>query len=386
MPALIEDYALIGDMQSAALVSRDGSVDWLCLPRFDSPACFAALLGTDRNGHWRIAPPAPPDGAKIQVTRRYLADSLILQTDWQTPTGTARVTDFMPPRDGRPPALVRIVEGLSGSVELDCTLVVRFGYGQVLPWMRRCDGQLLGVAGPDAIWLATPVALAGRGFTHQATFTVRAGERVPFVLSYMPSHLGSPDLLDPHQAQAVTAQFWADWVSRCTYHGAYRDAVVRSLITLKALTYQPTGGIVAAATTSLPEDLGGVRNWDYRYCWLRDATITLEALLRTGYTEEAFAWRDWLARAVAGDPGDVQIMYGVAGERRLAEWEADWLPGYHAVGAGADRQRGGEPAPAGRVRRGHRRADARPPVRHRGGPARLVAAARAARLPGETLE
>jgi GH15 family glucan-1,4-alpha-glucosidase len=329
VPALIEDYALIGDMQSAALVSRDGSVDWLCLPRFDSAACFAALLGTDRNGHWRIAPPAPPDGAKIQVTRRYLADSLILQTDWQTPTGTARVTDFMPPRDGRPPALVRIVEGLSGSVELDCTLVVRFGYGQVLPWMRRCDGQLLGVAGPDAIWLATPVALAGRGFTHQATFTVRAGGRVPFVLSYMPSHLGSPDLLDPHQAQAVTAQFWADWVSRCTYHGAYRDAVVRSLITLKALTYQPTGGIVAAATTSLPEDLGGVRNWDYRYCWLRDATITLEALLRTGYTEEAFAWRDWLARAVAGDPGDVQIMYGVAGERRLAEWEADWLPGYH---------------------------------------------------------
>ena len=207
--------------------------------------------------------------------------------------------------------------------------MVRFGYGQVLPWMRRTDGQLLGVAGPDAVWLATPVALTGRDCTHQATFTVQAGQRVPFVLSYMPSYQGAPDPLDPDQAQADTARFWAGWVSRCTYQGRYRDAVVRSLITLKALTYQPTGGIVAAATTSLPEDLGGVRNWDYRYCWLRDATITLEALLRTGYTDEAGAWRGWLARAMAGDPGDVQIMYGVAGERRLAEWEADWLPGYH---------------------------------------------------------
>jgi GH15 family glucan-1,4-alpha-glucosidase len=329
VPALIEDYALIGDMQSAALVSRAGAVDWLCLPRFDSPACFAALLGTERNGHWRMAPSAAGGDDRVQATRRYAPDTLILETDWQTPTGSVRVTDFMPPRDGRPPALVRIVEGLSGSVDLDCVLVVRFGYGQVLPWMRRTDGQLLGVAGPDAVWLATPVALTGRGFTHQATFTVQAGERVPFVLSYMPSHLGAPDPLDPHQAQASTERFWADWVSRCTYQGAYRDAVVRSLITLKALTYQPTGGIVAAATTSLPEDLGGVRNWDYRYCWLRDATITLEALLRTGYTEEALAWRAWLARAVAGDPGDVQIMYGVAGERRLAEWEADWLAGYH---------------------------------------------------------
>ena len=327
MPALIEDYALIGDMQSAALVSRDGSVDWLCLPRFDSPACFAALLGTERNGHWRIAPPASANGAK--ATRRYQTDSLILETDWQTPTGTVRVTDFMPPRDGRPPALVRIVEGLAGSVEVDCTLVVRFGYGQVTPWMRRTDGQLLGVAGPDAVWLATPVSLTGRNCTHQATFTVQAGQRVPFVLSYMPSYQSAPDPLDPEQAQADTARFWSGWVSRCTYQGRYRDAVVRSLITLKALTYQPTGGIVAAATTSLPEDLGGVRNWDYRYCWLRDATITLEALLRTGYTDEAGAWRGWLARTIAGDPGDVQIMYGVAGERRLAEWEADWLPGYH---------------------------------------------------------
>jgi GH15 family glucan-1,4-alpha-glucosidase len=330
VPALIEDYALIGDMQSAALVSRDGSVDWLCLPRFDSPACFAALLGTEQHGYWRIAPSAPADGHGAQVTRRYQTDSLILETDWQTATGSVRVTDFMPPRDGGPPALVRIVEGRSGSVEVDCTLVVRFGYGQVVPWMRRTGGQLLGVAGPDAVWLATPVTLTGRNCTHQATFTVQAGERVPFVLSYMPSYRGAPEHCDPDQVQADTARFWADWVSRCTYQGSYRDAVVRSLITLKALTYQPTGGIVAAATTSLPEDLGGVRNWDYRYCWLRDATITLEALLRTGYTEEANAWRGWLARAIAGDPGDVQIMYGVAGERRLAEWEADWLPGYHS--------------------------------------------------------
>jgi len=327
VPAMIEDYALIGDMQSAALVSRDGSVDWLCLPRFDSAACFAALLGTGRNGYWRIAP-AGTAGEQARPARRYQGETLVLETDWQAAGGRLRVTDFMPPRDGKPPALVRIVEGLAGSVDVDCEFRVRFGYGQVVPWMRRVDGRVLGVAGPDALWLDTPVPLAGRGFTHQATFTVRAGERVPFALSWMPSHRAAPAPVDAHQALAATRQFWADWVSRCTYQGSYREAVVRSLITLKALTYQPTGGIVAAATTSLPEDIGGVRNWDYRYCWLRDATITLEALLRTGYTEEALAWRDWLCRAVAGDPADVQIMYGVAGERRLAEWEADWLPGY----------------------------------------------------------
>jgi GH15 family glucan-1,4-alpha-glucosidase len=357
---MIEDYALIGDMRSAALISRDGSVDWLCVPRFDSPACFAALLGDDRHGHWSIAPaaaaeavdhvddapppqasygradggPASEPGASqtvaegITVTRRYRGDTLILETDWHTPTGAIRVTDFMPPRDGQPLALVRIVEGLEGSVDVACVLRIRFGYGQVLPWMRRMDGCLLGIAGPDALWLATPITLTGRALSHQATFTVMAGERVPFVLSWVPSHEDGPERLDPLRAEANTQKFWDEWVSRCTYHGTYREAVVRSLITLKALTFQPTGGIVAAATTSLPEDLGGVRNWDYRYCWLRDATITLEALLRTGYTDEAFAWRAWLARAVAGDPGDVQIMYGVAGERRLDEWEADWLPGY----------------------------------------------------------
>ncbi|HZC64110.1 MAG TPA: glycoside hydrolase family 15 protein [Streptosporangiaceae bacterium] len=381
MPGMIEDYALIGDMRSAALISRDGSVDWLCVPRFDSPACFAALLGDDRHGHWSIAPAAvaeavdnvgdppgpktspasrpgkspsskPPSGKPqsgklppsqprlarpgepqiigegIEVTRRYRGDTLILEMDWHTPTGDIRVTDFMPPRDGQPPALVRIVEGLSGSVDVSCVFRIRFGYGQVTPWVRRVDSCLLAVAGPDSLWLDTPITLTGRSFAHEATFTVLAGERVPFVLAWVPSHESAPERCDPLQAAEVTQRYWDEWVSRCTYHGTYHEAVIRSLITLKALTFQPTGGIVAAATTSLPEDLGGVRNWDYRYCWLRDATITLEALLRTGYTDEAFAWRAWLGRAVAGDPGDVQIMYGVAGERRLDEWEADWLPGY----------------------------------------------------------
>jgi GH15 family glucan-1,4-alpha-glucosidase len=378
---MIEDYALIGDMRSAALISRDGSVDWLCVPRFDSPACFAALLGDDRHGHWSTAPAAvaeavdnvgdpprpktspasrpgkspsskPPSGKPqsgklppsqprlarpgepqiigegIEVTRRYRGDTLILEMDWHTPTGDIRVTDFMPPRDGQPPALVRIVEGLSGSVDVSCVFRIRFGYGQVTPWVRRVDSCLLAVAGPDSLWLDTPITLTGRSFAHEATFTVLAGERVPFVLAWVPSHESAPERCDPLQAAEVTQRYWDEWVSRCTYHGTYHEAVIRSLITLKALTFQPTGGIVAAATTSLPEDLGGVRNWDYRYCWLRDATITLEALLRTGYTDEAFAWRAWLGRAVAGDPGDVQIMYGVAGERRLDEWEADWLPGY----------------------------------------------------------
>ncbi len=310
-------------------------MDWLCLPRFDSPACFAALLGTEQHGRWRIAPvgaaedgAAQPDGTT--VTRRYRPDTLILETEWHTSGGAVRVTDFMPPRDGKNPALVRIVEGLAGSVDMDCVFRARFGYGQVLPWMRRIDGCVVGVAGPDSVWLSTPVTLTGRAFQHQATFTVEAGERVPFVLTWNPSFGATPERTDPHQAEAATERFWCDWVARCTYQGCYRDAVVRSLITLKALTYQPTGGIVAAATTSLPEDLGGIRNWDYRYCWLRDATITLEALLRTGYTDEAMAWREWLGRAVAGDPQDVQIMYGVRGERRLAEWEADWLPGYES--------------------------------------------------------
>jgi GH15 family glucan-1,4-alpha-glucosidase len=320
----IEDYAIIGDMQSAALVGRDGSVDWLCLPRFDSPACFASLLGDDRHGHWRIA---PADGAG-QASRAYQGETLILQTQWQTATGTARVIDFMPRRAEAVPVLVRIVEGVHGTVELDCVLRVRFGYGQVVPWVRRIDGSINAVAGPDSVWISTPVQLAGRDMEHRARFTVTAGQRIPFMLTWVESHHGQPEACDAGQVLEETRRYWAGWVSRCTYRGPYREAVIRSLITLKALTYEPTGGIVAAATTSLPEDIGGTRNWDYRYCWLRDATITLEALLRTGYTEEASAWRQWLCRAIAGDPADVQIMYGVAGERRLAEWEADWLPGY----------------------------------------------------------
>ena len=328
MAGLIEDYAIIGDMQSAALISRDGCADWLCLPRFDSPACFASLLGDEQNGLWQIAPTEAKTADACEVTRRYRGETLVLETRWQAPGGVAQVIDFMPPRDGHSPVLIRIVEGIEGTVDMECLMRIRFGYGEIVPWVRRQNGRIVAVAGPDALWLDSPVPLAGRNLAHHGTFQVTAGARVAFTLSWMPSHAGEPERCDPLTTLAQTTQFWEEWASRCTYHGQYRDAVVRSLITLKALTYQPTGGIVAAATTSLPEDLGGVRNWDYRYCWLRDATITLEALLRSGYTEEAFAWRTWLGRAVAGDPEDVQIMYGVGGERRLPEWEADWLAGY----------------------------------------------------------
>ncbi|HSZ99767.1 MAG TPA: glycoside hydrolase family 15 protein [Streptosporangiaceae bacterium] len=325
MAGRIEDYAIVGDMQSVALISADGSVDWLCLPRFDSEACFAALLGTGHHGQWRIA---PGTGA-ARATRRYAGDTLILETDWETPDGAVRVTDFMPPRENdEPPVLVRIVTGVRGAVDMNVTLRVRFGYGSIVPWLTQIKDGIRASAGPDAIWLRTPVPMTGRDLAHIATFSVAGGESVPFVLTYLPSHKDEPARLDAFQSLDRTRRFWSGWVSRCTYDGDYRDAVIRSLITLKALTYQPTGGIVAAGTTSLPEDIGGVRNWDYRYCWLRDATITLEALLRTGYTEEAKAWRLWLGRAIAGNPRDLQIMYGVAGERRLDEWEADWLPGY----------------------------------------------------------
>jgi len=328
---LIEDYAMIGDMQTAALVSRSGSVDWLCLPRFDSDAVFAALLGDQSHGHWLLAPTAGdgPPSRGVAVQRDYEPDTLILSTLWHAVGGTVRVTDFMPPRDETMPVLVRIVEGVSGAVEMECALRLRFGYGHVVPWVSRHGRDICAVAGPDSTWISTPVRLIGHDLAHRATFVVRAGEQVPFVMTWMPSHLpGPPPAVDARDALAQTRGFWSRWVGRCGYHGAYRDAVVRSLITIKALTYAPTGGIVAAPTTSLPEDLGGVRNWDYRYCWLRDATIVLEALLRTGYVEEAAAWRGWLGRAVAGAPQDVQIMYGVAGERRLPEWTADWLPGY----------------------------------------------------------
>ncbi|WP_149830077.1 glycoside hydrolase family 15 protein [Streptomyces tailanensis] len=327
-PAAIEDYALIGDLLTAALVGKDGGVDWLCLPRFDSPACFAALLGDENNGRWRIAP-ADQDGQNgPYARRRYRDDTLVLDTEWQTSTGQVLVTDFMPPRGEDAPCVVRIVEGLSGTVDMRMELRLRFDYGRLLPWMRHKDGQLTGIAGPDAVWLSTPVRLTADGPAHTSSFRVTPGERVPFVLVWRPSHLPTPDPVDPFDALHATEAYWRLWLRRLTYDGPYRDAVARSLITLKALTYEPTGGIVAAPTTSLPEEIGGVRNWDYRYCWLRDAGMTLEALLRSGFTAEADAWRGWLERAVAGRPEDVQIMYGIAGERRLTEWEVDWLPGY----------------------------------------------------------
>jgi GH15 family glucan-1,4-alpha-glucosidase len=330
MAGRIEDYALIGDMQSAALVGRTGSIDWLCLPRFDSDACFAALLGDEHNGHWRVCPTVVegPVSRRGEVRWRYLGDSLILQTEWQTMSGTVRVLDFMPPRADAAPVLVRIVEGVHGAVEMESVLRIRFGYGKIVPWLQRHGTAIRATAGPDSVSVTSPVRMTGRNLAHEAAFTVHAGDRVPFVLEWHASHLPPAAATDAAEALAATRDFWSGWSAGCSYHGQYREAVIRSLITLKALTYEPTGGIVAAPTTSLPEDIGGVRNWDYRYCWLRDATITLEALLRTGFSSEADQWRKWLGRAIAGDPRDVQIMYGVAGERRLAEWEASWLPGY----------------------------------------------------------
>ncbi|MFF4395475.1 glycoside hydrolase family 15 protein [Streptomyces sp. NPDC001480] len=321
----IEDYALIGDEQTAALVGRDGSVDWLCLPRFDSAACFARLLGDEEHGHWRIA----PKEAGPCTRRAYRRDTLVLDTEWDTPQGSVRVTDLMPQRD-RAPDVVRVVEGLSGRVTVRSTLRLRFDYGSIVPWMRRSGGHRVAVAGPDSVWLRSEPAVRtwGEDFGTYSEFTLAAGERVAFVLTWHPSHQPRPPLVDPFAALRDSVADWRRWASRCRYRGPHRDAVVRSLITLKALTYAPTGGIVAAATTSLPEELGGVRNWDYRYCWLRDSTLTLGALLAAGYRKEAEAWRDWLVRAVAGDPADLQIMYGLAGERRLPEFELPWLPGF----------------------------------------------------------
>ncbi|MFE5513501.1 MULTISPECIES: glycoside hydrolase family 15 protein [unclassified Streptomyces] len=321
----IDDYALIGDLQTAALVGRDGSVDWLCLPRFDSAACFASVLGDEENGHWRIA----PKGATTCTSRRYAEDSLVLETYWETRTGTVKVVDFMPQRDVSPDVM-RIVEGISGSVEMDAVLRLRFDYGSIVPWMRRADGHRVAVAGPDAVWLRSEphVKTWGQQFSTCSSFTVAAGEKVAFVLTWHPSHEPRPDLIDPFEALEQSLADWREWAARCTYRGPHREAVLRSLITLKALTYAPTGGIVAAPTTSLPEEVGGVRNWDYRSCWLRDSSLTLGALLAAGYVEEAAAWRDWLLRSVAGDPADLQIMYGPAGERRLPETTLPWLRGY----------------------------------------------------------
>jgi GH15 family glucan-1,4-alpha-glucosidase len=319
----IEDYALIGDTQTAALVGRDGSIDWLCFPRFDSPACFASLLGDARHGRWLLS----PVGLVARTSRRYRPGTLVLETEFETDAGAVRIMDFMPPRD-RAPDVVRIVEGVRGQVRLRMELVIRFDYGSIIPWVRTVDGVLRVVGGPDSLSLHTPIETRGEQLTTVADFVVSEGQRIPFVLTWHPSHEPPAEPADPERALAETEAWWKDWSGRCSYKGPWREQVLRSLITLKALTYAPTGGIMAAPTTSLPEALGGVRNWDYRHCWLRDATFTLYSLMSAGYREEASAWRDWLLRAVAGDPAKLQIMYGPAGERRLTEIELGWLPGY----------------------------------------------------------
>jgi GH15 family glucan-1,4-alpha-glucosidase len=328
----IEDYALIGDCHTAALVGLDGSIDWLCMPRFDSDACFAALLGEPRHGRWLIAPDRRikpyKSRATPRVTRRYLGDSLILETKFTTATGSARVIDFMPPKASSR-SIVRIVEGLSGHVAMETELVIRFDYGITIPWVNRVDSKTVtAIAGRHLLSLRTPVDLHGENMHSAARFTVRKGERVPFVMSYCESHNDIPDVIDADIALEQTEKYWADWTGLCQVKGKWREHVMRSLITLKSLSYKPTGGIVAAVTTSLPEQIGGTRNWDYRYCWLRDATFTLLAFLNAGYTEEANVWQHWLMRVIAGAPEQLQTMYSVMGEKRLDEIELSHLPGY----------------------------------------------------------
>ncbi|RTL51830.1 MAG: glycoside hydrolase family 15 protein [Bradyrhizobiaceae bacterium] len=324
MPSPIEDYALIGDCLTAALVCRNGSIDWLCWPSFDSDACFAALLGEPKHGRWLVT----PKDKVVSRSRTYSGDTLILETTFECEQGSVTLIDFMPPR-GEASDIVRLVRCDRGTVNMTCELVLRFGSGFSIPWVRRLnDGTMLAIAGPDMVALRTPVKMHGHNMTTVADFTVKAGETVPFVLTYEASHRPVPEAIDPFVALDETEAFWSAWSARGNFKGKRRDLIQRSLITLKALTYAPTGGIVAAPTTSLPEKIGGERNWDYRYCWLRDATFTLLALLNSGYQEEATAWHHWLLRSVAGSPTDMQIMYGIAGQRRLLEWEADWLPGY----------------------------------------------------------
>jgi GH15 family glucan-1,4-alpha-glucosidase len=334
----IEDYALLGDTHTAALVNNRGSIDWLCLPRFDSAAPFAALLGNEENGRWQIA----PDGQVLATRRRYRGDTLVLETDFDTAEGSIRLVDFMPPR-GKAPDVVRLVEGIRGRVRVHMDLRVRFDYGRIRPRLRQIDRAHAAIAGPDSVWLRTPVETREEGSVVRADFVVKAGELVPFVLTWHPSNETAPAPIDPLRALADTESYWTEWVSSSSYSGEWREPVVRSLLTLKALTYAPTGGIVAAPTTSLPEPPGGARNWDYRFCWLRDAAITLLALTRAGFRDEAEAWNSWLLRAVAGDPADLQVVYGVAGERRLTELELPWLDGYQGakpvrIGNGATEQ------------------------------------------------
>jgi GH15 family glucan-1,4-alpha-glucosidase len=320
----IEDYALLGDLQSAALVSRTGSIDWCCFPRFDSGACFAALLGEPEHGRWLLA----PTSGVHRVERRYRRHTLILETDFETDQGSVRVIDFMPPR-GQAPDIVRIVEGIDGQVAMRSELIVRFDYGQIVPWVRHIGDARFATAGPDALSFRTPVEVRGENLTSVSEFTIGPGERVPFVLTWFPSHEPPPEPVDAEAALADTESYWREWAaSRGPDGEEYYEAIQQSLLVLKALTYEPTGGIVAAPTTSLPEEIGGVRNWDYRYVWLRDASLTLVAMLSAGYRAEATSWREWLLRAIAGDPAQIQIMYGVAGERWLPEREIPWLPGF----------------------------------------------------------
>jgi GH15 family glucan-1,4-alpha-glucosidase len=320
----IEDYAMIGDLGTAALVGRNGSIDWLCWPRFDSDACMAALLGKPENGRWRVA----PKDETARATRRYRGHTLILETRFESAEGAATLTDFMPPRSGNS-HLIRIVRGERGSLTFCSELIVRFGYGAVVPWVTRIDAETVRlVAGPDMLVLRAPVKMRGENFKTVGEFTVAAGEQIAMVLSYAPSHRDLPEACDVPECLQATEEFWSDWSRRNKIGSRWKDAVCRSLITLKALTFEPTGGMVAALTTSLPEKLGGERNWDYRFCWLRDATLTLLALMNAGYYEEAHSWRDWLLRAVAGSPHQLQVVYGVRGERRLTEWTVPWLDGY----------------------------------------------------------
>jgi GH15 family glucan-1,4-alpha-glucosidase len=319
----VEDYAMIGDLQTAALVGRDGSIDWCCFPRFDSGACFARLLGDSDHGRWLLA----PAGGITSAIRRYRSDTLILESIYECPEGRVRAIDFMPPR-GDQPDIVRIVESLEGAVPMLSELVIRFDYGSIVPWVRRVDHARVAIAGPDALCFRAETPVRGQDMTTVSEFVLEPGRRVPFVLTWFPSHKPLPDPIDAEVALDESEAYWLEWASNCAHDGDYHDEIHSSLLVLKALTYGPTGGIVAAPTTSLPERIGGGRNWDYRFCWLRDATLTLRAMLGAGYLEEALAWRGWLLRAIAGDPADLQIMYGIAGERRLYERELEWLPGF----------------------------------------------------------
>lgn len=323
MSSLIEDYAIIGDTETVALVARNGSIDWYCVPRFDGGACFAAMLGGHDNGRWLLHPAVDVQ----RIERRYLGDTMILETVFHTAVGSVALIDFMPIRDENA-TIVRVIEGRGGTVPVMMELIIRFDYGYVVPWVKEQDGGLVALGGADALRLSTPAPIKSRDLATFSSFDIREGERMPFVLTWFASYEPVPSSVNPLEAFGSTKRWWTEWSSRCTYEGEHRDVVMRSLLTLKALTYAPTGGVVAAATTSLPEAIGGVRNWDYRYCWLRDATFTLSALSDAGYGDEAVAWSDWLRRAVAGSPKKMQIMYGVGGERRLQEMELPWLAGY----------------------------------------------------------